>query len=101
MKDREHPLPVSKTSMMDHQTLVEGPVSIQDPKKCVITCMGSIDKSNTAHVYHFSCTWSCYVLRPLVGLQGMGYIMQHYLVYGYESAQGRAPSGPPILSRQR
>jgi hypothetical protein len=31
-------------------------------EKCVVTCMGSIDKSNSAHGSHFPCTLSYYVL---------------------------------------
>jgi hypothetical protein len=49
-----------------HEWWAPGPCVGSDPhprsKKCVVTCMSSIDKSNSADGSHSPCAWSCYVL---------------------------------------
>jgi hypothetical protein len=70
-------------------------------ERCVVNLHGyDRQKSNSAHESHFPSTCSCYGLRPLVGLRGMGYSVQRYLGYGYCLVQGYVPSRPLVLSWQ-
>jgi hypothetical protein len=84
MEIRERPPPILKTSMVgslggDVGGLRAPTTCVKDvdggppdpcggsslyprSEKCVVTCMESIDKSNSAHRSHSLCTWSCYVL---------------------------------------
>jgi hypothetical protein len=115
---QEHPPPMSKTSMAsplgsDAGSLIAtttnpkhvtwqapgGPASIH-VQRCVVTCMGSIDRSNSTHGFHSPCKQFYYVLRPLVSLRGMGNSVRRYLCYGYGLAQGHVPFEPPVLSCQ-
>jgi hypothetical protein len=40
-------------------------------RSCVVTCIGSIDRSNSTHESHSPCTLLFYVLQSSAGVRGM------------------------------